>query len=284
MKNIKFRKDRVYEAIFISDVHYLLEKKIKNHRHKQLFQCLDYFAKRNIKFKNIYLGGDIIESWYFSANRKLKKSKTRFDKLFERFDRIALPGAGKYYMVGNHDTTSFNMKLSGRVERYLIERRWQVREHFENERFIVAHGHQGQYSRFEWVYSIFILRILHVLARIIPNLFQVAEDWYDRNLNRENPDSTEEKLKFFGRISRVMEQGNRLLICGHTHGFLCMPELKILNTGDWVEDATFIIQNKKKHVNRFMGIRMRSRKVYERVYMYELETGRHEILSGDPGS
>lgn len=72
---MKFEKNKIYDGIFLSDVHYLLNKKIKSHKHKELFQFLDHLNQRNVRFKNIYLVGDIIENWFFSASRKLKRSK-----------------------------------------------------------------------------------------------------------------------------------------------------------------------------------------------------------------
>ncbi len=48
---MKFEKNKVYEGIFLSDVHYLLNKKIKSHKHKELFQFLDHLKKEKRSFQ-----------------------------------------------------------------------------------------------------------------------------------------------------------------------------------------------------------------------------------------
>ena len=275
--DMKFRKGKVYEALFLSDVHYLLNKKIKLHSHRELFQMLDRLIKRRVRFNNIYLVGDIIESWYFSASVQFRKSKKRFDKLFDRLDAVAARPDRKFYIVGNHDTTAFSMELAPEIARYLRERNWAIGEKVETPEMIVVHGHQGQYTRFNWMLSILVVRALHALARIKPSLFQTAEDFYDRHLNRENPRTAAEKLEYYRRLSKRVNQGKRLMISGHTHGFLCLPELNIINTGDWVGSRTFVVQRRKRRGDRFTGLRMMGRKTYRKEFVYR----RRPIISSD---
>lgn len=113
---MKFKKDKVYEGIFLSDVHYLIDKKIKSHKHKELFQFLDHLKKKNVRFRNVYLVGDILENWFFSASRKLKRSRKKFNKLFDRLDSLSAPEGDKIYIVGNHDSTSYLMNLPLKIE------------------------------------------------------------------------------------------------------------------------------------------------------------------------
>ena len=259
---MKFPRNKKYQALYLSDVHYLLNKKIKNHSHKELFQLLDHLSRRGVRFQNLYLVGDILESWYFNAASKLKKGQKRFNRLFDRLDVLVLDGGRKYFIVGNHDTTSFTMRLSTRIEQYLNERGWRIRERVQTRDVVAVHGHQGQYTRFSWAYHIAIVRLLHGAARLFPALFRVAEDFYNRHLNRVDPVTTQEKLAYYRRLSQVAGQGNRVLISGHTHDFLCIPELQIINTGDWVDSRTFVIEKK----GSFVGLRMKGRKQFERVF------------------
>ena len=89
-KRFNFKKDTVYDALYISDIHYLLRKKVRNHMHKDLFRLLDHLRKRGVRFRKIFLVGDIIENWYFSSQRKLvrKFGRKRFNRLFDRFDAL----------------------------------------------------------------------------------------------------------------------------------------------------------------------------------------------------
>ncbi|TGK01837.1 UDP-2,3-diacylglucosamine diphosphatase [Leptospira langatensis] len=265
---MKFRRGSIYEAFFISDIHYLLNKKIKSHKHKELFQLLDHLGKKEIKFNNVYLVGDIIENWFFSADRRLQrvKGKKRFNKLFDRLDKLASGAGKKYYIVGNHDTTSYLMRLSPKVENYLRERDWVICEKAENELLIAIHGHQGQYNKFTWMGSILVLRLLHVFASILPALFKFSENFYHKHLNRQDPSTTEETLHYYQRLSRLTHQGHKVLISGHTHDFLCIPKINIINTGDWVKSNSFVIQENKK----FSGIRMVARKEFKREFVLKL--------------
>ncbi len=229
---------------------------------------LDYFIENKIKFKTLYLVGDIIENWYFSGERRLSQSmgRKRFDKLFDRFDKIVSDHGLKIYIIGNHDSTSYDMGLPRRIENYLFERRWQVLDRFETDELVVLHGHQGQYSRLKWVVDIFLVRFINMLACFIPGLFKKAEEFYDKHLNHEDHSDAEFRLQYYSRLSEIVEQKNRLLVCGHTHEFFCLPELRIMNTGNWVTDKTFIVQQKKT----FTGLRMLSKKEFEKVYSFRL--------------
>ncbi|TGK10649.1 UDP-2,3-diacylglucosamine diphosphatase [Leptospira selangorensis] len=262
---MKFRRGRLYDAFFISDIHYLLNKKIKSHKHKELFQLLDHLNKKEVKFDNLYLVGDIIENWFFSADRRLQrvKGKKRFNKLFERLDRLSSGNGKKYYIVGNHDTTSYLMRLTPKVEHYLIERGWIICEKAENETLIAIHGHQGQYNKFTWMGSILVLRILHVFASALPALFKFSENFYHKHLNRQDPSTVEETLHYYQKLSKLTHQDKKVLISGHTHDFLCIPKMNIINTGDWVKSNSFVIQDGKK----FSGIRMTARKEFKKEFV-----------------
>lgn len=265
---MKFPKDKTYEDFFISDIHYLLDKRIKNHNHKELFQLLDYFYKRGIRFRRMFLVGDVIENWFFSAEKKLRRSKKRFNKLFDRLDRLLVSDEHKIFIVGNHDATSITMDLPDDIGKYLRKRKWQVMRQYKDKHMIVVHGHQGQYNRLTWALSILFLRFLHGLATIVPRLFYVAEHFYNRHLNHVDPTTASQREKYYNRLARLCQRDDETLICGHTHEFLCIPELKIINTGDWVGSRTFVIRTRR----RFMGVQMKGRKEFSREFV--LSTGK----------
>ncbi len=55
------------------------------------------------------------------------------------------------------------------------------------------------------------------------------------------------------------------MISGHTHKPLCIPELRILNTGDWMDSRSFILQKKR----RFYGVQVHSNR--ELVEIFHLD-------------
>ena len=263
---MKFKKGKTYEAIFLSDVHYLVYKKIKNHHHQDLFRVLNSFRKRGVRFRSLYLVGDILENWYFDSSARLRTSEKKFNKLFDRLDAICLPGALKYFIVGNHDTTSFSMKLSPEISEFLDKRDYRVVERFESSEMVVIHGHQGQYNRMTWALDILIVRIFYWMSSLIPGFFKKAERFYNRHLNGRDPTNYEERIKYYRRLNRITNQGQRVLISGHTHQFLYMPEIGVINTGDWVHSRTLLIQNGRN----LIGLRMKTRKKWKKEFVHPL--------------
>ncbi len=264
---MKFKAHKTYEALFLSDVHYLLNKKVKDHGHRQLFEFLDHLFKRGVRFRSLYLVGDIIEAWYFSAGRTFRKKKKRFSRLFDRFDAVALAGAEKFYIVGNHDTTSFTMRLDPDIAEFLHQRNWRVVESVRTADTVVLHGHQGQYNRLTWALDIFIVRLFFTIAMIVPGLFRVAEHFYHKHLNGRDPRSPEEAIQYYSRLSHAAQQGERVMISGHTHGFLCIPQLKVINTGDWLHSRTFVVRKG----DRFIGVRMKKKKIYKKEFEIKIK-------------
>lgn len=257
-KEFRFKRDTVYDALYISDIHYLLRKKVRNHMHKDLFKLLDHLRKKGVRFRKIFLVGDIIENWYFSAQRKLvrKFGRKRFNKLFDRIDALATPVSLKVYLIGNHDSISYIISLPPKIEQYLRERDYVIAESWENDRLVVLHGHQGQYGKIFWFVNILGVRLLHLVSSIFPSIFTVMENFYRKHFNFDRNETEEEVKEYYGILSERAGQGNRLLICGHTHQAMVDEKLKVINTGDWIESGTFVVE----HNGEFSGLEFKSKK------------------------
>jgi len=262
LKKFRFKKDTVYDALYISDIHYLLRKKVRSHMHKELFKLLDHLNKKRVRFRKIFLVGDIIENWYFSSQRKLvrKYGRKRFNKLFDRIDALATPLSLKVYLIGNHDSFSYIIRLPPKIEQYLKERHYTVVEKYETERLVVLHGHQGQYGKFQWFVDILGVRLLHLLSQIFPAIFTTMENFYRKHFNFDRNETEAEVCEYYGALRERSNQGNRLLICGHTHQAMADPQLRVVNTGDWIESGTFVVE----HNGVFSGLQFKSKqKIYE---------------------
>ncbi|MBX3721502.1 MAG: metallophosphoesterase family protein [Turneriella sp.] len=257
-KKFRFKKDTVYDAIYLSDIHYLLKKKIRTHMHKDLFKLLDHLKKRGVRFRKIFLVGDIIENWYFSAQRKLvrKFGRKRFNKLFDRFDALATPVSLKIYLIGNHDSFSYVGSLPPKIDQYLRERDYLIQDRYDSERLVVLHGHQGQYSKFSWFVNILGVRLLHLVSYIFPSIFTTMENFYRKHFNFDRNETEAEVLEYYGTLRERSNQGNRLLICGHTHQAMADQKLRVINTGDWIESGTFVVEQNQE----FFGLEFKSKK------------------------
>lgn len=265
-RRFRFKKNTVYDAIYISDIHYLLRKKVRSHMHKDLFKLLDHLRKQGIRFRKIFLVGDIIENWYFSSQRKLvrKYGKKRFNKLFDRFDALATPLSLKVYLIGNHDSFSYIISLPKKIEQYLKERDYIISESYETERLVVLHGHQGQYGKFKWFLDILGVRLLHLLSYVFPSIFTTMEAFYRKHFNYDRNETEAEVEHYYGILRERANQGNRLLICGHTHQPMADARLRVINTGDWIESGTFVVEQN----GVFSGLEFKSKKkIFERFNM-----------------
>ncbi|MCB1169171.1 MAG: metallophosphoesterase [Leptospiraceae bacterium] len=263
---MKFKKGKTYEALFLSDVHYGVYKKIKNHHHQDLFRVLNSFRKRGIRFRSLFLVGDILENWYFDSAARLRTSEKKFNKLFDRLDAICIAGGLKYFIVGNHDTTSFRMQLAPEIQEFLEKRGYRIVERFESSEMVVIHGHQGQYNRVNWALDIFVVRMFYWFALLVPGFFKKAESFYNRHLNGRDPTTYQDRIKYYGRLNKITKQGDRVLISGHTHMFLHMPEIGVINTGDWVHSRTLVVQKGRT----LIGLRMQTRKKWKKEFEHPL--------------
>ncbi len=244
---MRLKKNKIFDAVFISDIHYLIDRKIKSHAHKDLFKALKILEAKGIRVRKIFLVGDIIENWYFSASVKLKKRKKRLSDFFEKIERILTSGGERFFIIGNHDTVNFDQSLPPIIDEYLKENGWNIMDRYEDDSRIVIHGHQGQYGKLVWFTSIFMVRILYRLSVINPRIWHFLEGAYKKRLNYDWHKTMEESIRYYERLSQKVNQGNRIMITGHTHQFLFLEDYRIINTGDWVESRTLVFQKGKKY-------------------------------------
>ncbi len=267
----KLKKGYTYDAIYISDIHYLVDVKIKMNSHSELFALLDELEQKNVTFRSVFLVGDIIENWFFSSQRKIKKTaeQKRLHKLFDRFDKIAAPGGEKIYIIGNHDSTSYRLRLPSRIRAFLEERKWQIMEKFETPNMIVVHGHQGQYGAFIWTLNVFLTRVVHTLAHLIPGILYLGEAFFRQYINYDRDESHESVIRFYASLSARLHQGDRILICGHTHQFLGSSTMRVINTGDWIDSRSFVVQEEDVYTG-YQYIREGKIKEHYRIKLTEI--------------
>lgn len=242
---MRIKKNRTFDALYISDIHYLIDRKIKRHSHKDFFAALKYLHKKGVRFRKIYLVGDIIENWYFSASARLKKRQKRLCKFFNKIEKLTFLNGEKFFIIGNHDTVNYDQSLPAMIHDFLEERNWNIMQKYENDFIVVVHGHQGQYGKLSWFWSIFIVRILYRIARMNPKFWHYLENLYKNRINYDWHNTIEESIHYYERLSKKVKQNNRILITGHTHQFVFLEDYKTINTGDWVESKTMVFQKGK---------------------------------------
>lgn len=246
---MKFKKSKTYETLFLSDLHFLTHLRVKDRPHQELFDMLDLFYRRDIQFQRIILLGDIIESWYINGEKIVKKYPEQLLRLFMRLEKISSPNCKKIFIVGNHDTVRFDLRLPAVIESHLKELNWEICETYEDKHFIAFHGHQGQYSRLQWHSGIVLLRIVFFISGMFPTLYQKVRAGFYARYNFSGRHNSQRILKFYERILAFTNlhfvRNKRIIINGHIHRPLVMKDLGIINCGDWVHSKSFLIEKKR---------------------------------------
>ena len=231
-----------YKSIFISDLHL-------GTRDCKAVELLA-FLKHN-KAETLYLIGDIIDIW------KIQQHKWYWNQaqsnVIQQILKIAKHGTRVVYICGNHDEV-LRKFIKHNIGFGNIELVNQV-EHIglDQKRYLVIHGDQ-----FDGV------------SKIAPWLSVVGDYGYDYLLMLNN------KFNFFRRklgfgywslsayikskvksaVSFVFEFENNIvdycrkrgfngIICGHIHtlDMKLIDDITYLNTGDWVESCSSIVEN-----------------------------------------
>jgi len=233
------REVRRVRALFLSDVHLGM----KPIRAAQLIEFL-----RAHDAETIYLVGDFIDGW------RLAKSwhwPSEYNVLIQLLLDKANAGAKVIYLPGNHDEflREYLGTYFGEIE--LVDRTVHVTA--DGKAYLVIHGDQFDVVVMnakwlahvgDWAYN-FALRV------------NIAINWVRRRLGLQYwslsawaKQKVKNAVSVIGRFEEALvyearQSGVDGVICGHIH-FADMHErlgIHYINTGDWVESCTAIVEN-----------------------------------------
>ena len=228
-----------YKSIFLSDIH-LGFNGCQNEK-------LESFLS-SVKCENLYLVGDIIDFWSIADNFYWPEEHQRVLNIFEAKKE---EGANVIYISGNHDDPLRDkalinkLKLKDDIHKKIIE----VLDKFEHKekhdfisekygKFLILHGDQYDVvtSNAKWLSKLGGL-IYDVLIYINRPLSK-----YLKNLTKKIVSGAS---GFQNLVKKECHDGGyEGLLCGHNH----RPEIlkfethSYLNTGDWVESCSAIVE------------------------------------------
>ena len=228
-----------YKSIFLSDIH-LGFNGCQNEK-------LESFLS-SVKCENLYLVGDIIDFWSMADNFYWPEEHQRVLNIFEAKKE---EGANVIYISGNHDDPLRDkalinkLKLKDDIHKKIIE----VLDKFEHKekhdfisekygKFLILHGDQYDVvtSNAKWLSKLGGL-IYDVLIYINRPLSK-----YLKNLTKKIVSGAS---GFQNLVKKECHDGGyEGLLCGHNH----RPEIlkfethSYLNTGDWVESCSAIVE------------------------------------------
>ncbi len=230
---------RRVRALFISDVHMGM-KAIR------IEQLLNFLKAHDAE--TIYLVGDILDGWRLQRSWHWPPS---YNLLVQKLLRKARAGARIIYLPGNHDEF-----LRDYLGTYFgdIEFADQVIHHAaDGKRYLVIHGDQFdvvvRHAKWlahlgDWAYRS-ALRV-NILINFIRR--KLGFDYW--SLSAWAKHKVKNAVSFIGRFEKALSlEATRTavdgVICGHIHhaDIHDIYGTKYINTGDWVESCTAVVEN-----------------------------------------
>jgi UDP-2,3-diacylglucosamine pyrophosphatase LpxH len=244
------RNRKEYRSIFISDVH--LGTKYAN------AELLLQFLK-DTRAERYYLIGDIIDGW--SMKKKVYWPQEH-NNIVQYFLKLSKNDHKVFYVTGNHDEflREYNGTTMGNI--HLVN---ECIHHGENgKRYLVIHGDQFDLvtTNAKW--------LVHIGSWAYDCMIELNTklQWLYRTLDIKGfslsawaKHSVKEAVNFIGDYEDVVSDYAAKkcvdgVICGHIHyaNIKEMNGIQYMNTGDWVESCTAIVEhhNGKFELLRFL--------------------------------
>ena len=210
------------EALFISDVH--LGSKGSN-----ADKVLEVLKKYNPQY--LFLVGDIIDGWLLKRRFRWPQSHTN---VLRKIMSHSKNGCKVIYIPGNHDDflREYGEFSFGNIEVH--------NEYVWKDTFITHGDLYDGVVKLKWLGVLgsvgydFAISIDRFLKRL----------GYKRSLSKFLKNKVKEAVKFITQFEveltrQAKKHKCKTVICGHIHH----PEDRYLNTGDWIENNSYLIYN-----------------------------------------
>ena len=220
------------EALFISDVHI----GSKGSNADKLLETLKEYQP-----KTLFIVGDFIDGWLLKKRHYWTQEYTN---VIRKILSLSKKGTEVIYITGNHDEFLREYSPSEFGDNIQI-----VDEYIWNDYYITHGDLYDGVMNMKWLahlgstgYEIAI-RLDRFLKRL----------GYKRSISKWAKDSVKSAVKFITAFeSQLVYQAKKRncigVICGHIHKpeNTIIDEVHYLNCGDWIENNSYIIYNKKK--------------------------------------
>lgn len=232
---------RRYRTVFISDTHL-------GTKGARCDFLADFLA--SVRCDSLFLVGDIVDGW------RLRKSwywDAMHDEVLRLILQHARAGTQVTYIPGNHDEV-FRAWLPMNLEIAGVRLRAEA-EHLtaDGRRLLVIHGDQFdgvvRYARFlallgdgAYTAALGANRWFNLARRRLGYPYWSLSAWLKRQVK--------EAVKMIGRFEAALagearRRGFDGVVCGHIHqaGMRMVEGVEYLNTGDWVESCTALVEH-----------------------------------------
>lgn len=223
-------------SLFVSDVHL-------GSKHSQADAFLDLLER--YEPRHLYVVGDFIDGWKLKRRWRWRES---YDRIIQRLMTLKRSGTQLYYTPGNHDGFLRDFLANFGV---LELRDRFVHEAADGRRFLVMHG--DQFDKIEQS-----MQWLSLIGTYAYDLLLSTNYWLNWARGKKH-----DRYAFCGMVKRRIKglvrhvsdfeaqlieaaAGEKCfgIICGHIHSprILHLDNLAYMNTGDWVENCTALVE------------------------------------------
>ena len=232
-------KKKRYRSIFISDVHL-------GTRHSNAERLLEFL--KSTEADRYYLIGDIIDGWML---RKKVYWPQSHNNILQFFLKQSKKSVDIIYVTGNHD--EFLREYSGTVMGNIQIVDNITHNGVDGKKYLVIHGDQFDIVTMNarwlayiggWMYDCMIdlnAKLQWIYARLNISGFSLSA-WAKS--------SVKEAVNFIGDYEKVVADYAKKrcvdgVICGHIHhaNISTINDIKYMNTGDWVESCTALVEH-----------------------------------------
>jgi UDP-2,3-diacylglucosamine pyrophosphatase LpxH len=236
--------ERRYRTIFISDVH------LGSKAAKADF-LIDFL--RDNDAETFYLVGDIVDGWRLRRSWHWPQSH---NDVVQKLLRKARKGARIIYIAGNHDEflRDFQGTHFGGIE--VMDSATHIAA--DGKRYLVIHGDQfdtvvknvrwlAYFGDFAYDAAMLVNRIVSRVRRLFGLSYWSFSSWAKVTVKKA--------VNFISAFQKIVaEEGRRQqvdgIICGHIHHAAIedMDGIRYINTGDWVESCTALVEHFDGHM------------------------------------
>lgn len=239
---ISRKKSRVipYRSIFISDLHLGGE-------HSKVNEVVDFL--RHTTCEKLYLNGDIIDGWALKRGADWKKRYTRFIRTI--IHKIEKEKGAVIYLRGNHDEI-LDQFLPLAFGSFQLQKE-AIHVGVDGKRYLVVHGDEFDRisTNYKWMAFLgsmgynFLLKI----NRFYNRLRAIGGKDY-RSISKDVKARVKNTVASVDKYQEILhahakKMGYDGVICGHVHTAAdkMIDDVRYLNTGDWVESMTAIVEH-----------------------------------------
>lgn len=229
-----------FKTVFISDVHLgTPESKTK--------ELVDFL--KHVHCEKLFLNGDIIDGWALKRGTSWSKRHTRVIRTILK--KSEKEGVEVIYLRGNHDDV---------LERFfpidfgsIKLRKEAIHRGIDGKDYLVIHGDGFDHiaSHFRWLAKLGAFGYDSLLK--VNRIYNQARKWLDKDYHSISQ-RVKEKVK--NAVSFVAKYEEQLVVLArrkNCHGIICghihtpedktVEEIRYLNSGDWVESMSCVVEH-----------------------------------------